>query len=405
MAEKKILLVTNSNFPYGGASANYLRLLTSGLSKNNCTVQVLLQRGFFYTDEKEKINRHNKFEDIDYRYVSFTKRPKKKILKMLESFLGSILPVFFIINLKIKKEVDTVLIYNSTTFEEACVLFISKVLHLQIINIVSEWYEKQSLVFSLIDNIKWWDFLFRMRYLNFRFNKLIIFSVFLKDYYLKKGYPERRIYLLPNLVDISPFIFEQASDPKSDIRIGYCGTPTFEGGILDLLEAFSIVKKKEGKAELLIVGDVADSSQIPYLKTVAEQFGISDSVIFKGLVQYQEIPRLLHSCDILVLARPKGRFAEAGFPTKLGEYFACHKPVVLSLVGDFPLYFQDGKEVIFALPNNPDNLAEKIFYLIRNKEVADTISHNGFNWAANNIEYVSKCSSVKEFLYNENSRS
>jgi glycosyltransferase involved in cell wall biosynthesis len=398
MAENKVLLVTNSNYPFGGASANYLRLLTSGLSKNDCTVQVLLQRGFFYTDSKEKIKRYNTFENIAYRYVSFTKRPKARILKMLESFLGSVIPVFILINLKIRKKVDTILLYNSTTFEEAGILFISKILRLQIINIVSEWYEKQSLVISPIDNIKWWDFLFRMRYMNFRFDKLIVFSVFLRDYYHDKGYPESKIFLLPNLVDLSPFLPDLFSVTKSNIRIGYCGTPTFEGGILDLMEAFSKVRRKEEKAELLIVGDVADNSQIPYLRSVAEQFYISDSVIFTGLVQYQDIPGLLHSCDILVLARPKGKFAEAGFPTKLGEYFACRKPVVLSLVGDFPLYFQNEKEVIFALPNNPDDLAEKIIYLIENKDVAEKISTNGFDWAKNNLEYITKSASVRNFI-------
>jgi hypothetical protein len=180
MVENKVLLVTNSNYPFGGASANFLRLLTLGLSKNDCGVQVLLQRGFFYTADDEKIKRVNKFEDVLYRYVSFIKRPKNRILKILESLLGSILPVFTIIKLKFKKNVDVVLLYNSTTFEEVWILLISLLLRIKVVNIVSEWYEKQSLVERPTDNLKWWDFLFRMRYLNFRFDKLIVFSVFWK---------------------------------------------------------------------------------------------------------------------------------------------------------------------------------------------------------------------------------
>ena len=401
MVENKVLLVTNSNYPFGGASANFLRLLTLGLSKNDCDVQVLLQRGFFYTADEEKVKRVNKFEDVLYRYVSFIKRPKNRILKILESLLGSILPVFTIIKLKFKRNVDVVLLYNSTTFEEVWILFISLLLRIKVVNIVSEWYEKQSLVDRPTDNLKWWDFLFRMRYLNFRFDKLIVFSVFLRDYYIGKGYPESKTFLLPNLVDLTPFIYDKDKIPRSVIRIGYCGTPTFEGGILDLIEAFSIVKAKINETELIIIGDVADNSQLPYLKSIADKHSVSDSVIFTGLVKYEGIPSLLHGCDILVLARPDGTFARAGFPTKLGEYFACKIPVVLSSIGDFPLYFKDKNEVLFSLPSNPDDLANKILYLIDNPDLAEKISIIGFNWAKNNLEYKTKTESVKKFLIDQ----
>jgi glycosyltransferase involved in cell wall biosynthesis len=216
--------------------------------------------------------------------------------------------------------------------------------------------------------------------------------------YFGKGYPESKTFLLPNLVDLAPFIYDKNRISRSKIRIGYCGTPTFEGGILDLIEAFSIVKAKNNETELIIIGDVADNSQLPYLKSITDKHSVSDSVIFTGLVKYKDIPSLLHGCDILVLARPDGTFARAGFPTKLGEYFACKIPVVLSSIGDFPLYFKDQSEVLFSLPSNPDDLANKILYLIDNPDLAEKISIIGFNWAKNNLEYRTKTESVKKFL-------
>ena len=86
---------------------------------------------------------------------------------------------------------------------------------------------------------------------------------------------------------------------------------------------------------------------------------VENSITFTGLVPFSDVPRLLNSCQILALTRPSGIFAEAGFPTKLGEYFACKKPVLITEVGDMPTYFKNENHVILVEPDNINSIVNK----------------------------------------------
>jgi len=122
------------------------------------------------------------------------------------------------------------------------------------------------------------------------------------------------------LSDVKPFI-------ENKITIGYAGTPTRKDGAMDLIESFSILNKKYPGTHLLIIGDVVDpkKSILPELQHRVTELGVDKNITFTGLVPFSRMPALLNSCQILALTRPHGIFAEAGFPTKLGEYFACKK--------------------------------------------------------------------------------
>jgi glycosyltransferase involved in cell wall biosynthesis len=132
----------------------------------------------------------------------------------------------------------------------------------------------------------------------------------------------------------------------------------------------------------------------------AVELGISKNLTFSGLVDYEKVLQLLQTCNILVLARPSGIFAEAGFPTKLGEYLICKKPVVITKVGDIPLYFKDGFNAMLAEPDNPQSVADKIEFLIENPKTGIKIAENGFNWAKENLEYKMATRKIIEFMEN-----
>ena len=53
----------------------------------------------------------------------------------------------------------------------------------------------------------------------------------------------------------------------------------------------------------------------------------------------------------MTLIRPNGVFAEAVL-TKIGEYFACKKPVGVTNVGDISTYFKNEEHVIIVEPEN-----------------------------------------------------
>lgn len=398
---ENILLVTTSNFPYGGASANVLRLLTTGLAKTNRNIEVLLQKGISYNSTTEDNKKEGSIEGVCYRYCGYLFRPRNLLKWVIDSAAGLIIPVLSVIRKKIKNKIDGVIMYNGTAYECLALFAACKVFRIPIINHVVEWYEKETVVASWWKFPKWWDFLFRMKILNIYFDGLIVTGHFLKNYYTEKNVNGSKILILPNLVDISNFNSDEVYNPKNNniIRIGYCGTPVRKDGIDDLMKAFQNVQMKHPNSELVVIGDKTfGDSLIPKLEEKAQKLGILKKVKFTGLVKWEQIPGFLNSCDILVLARPSGKFAEAGFPTKLGEYMACRKPVVVTKVGDMPFYLKDQEDAMLAEPDNPESVASKICYLIEDREKAKEIGEKGLLWVKQNLEFVETTQKVGKFL-------
>lgn len=401
MNKRKILLVSDMNFPFGGASANLLRLFATGISKNNKNVTVVLQRGRQYGNKKN-ISKGGIIDSVKYWYCCFTNRPQNYILKVVDDIFGVVIPLVYILIQSISGRLECVIMYTSNAQFSVFTILLCRLFKIPIFNIVTEWHDKSNLEQNtLISKIKSFYFKLQVKYFNTKFNGLIVLSHFLKDIYVNANVSETKILIQPNLVDFSTFVDIENISQHNKIRIGYCGTPTRKDGIDDLLIAFEIVQRKSLNTELLVIGDTsAKKSLLLSLKDKAKELGILDKVIFTGLVDSDEIPRLLNSCDILVLARPSGLFAEAGFPTKLGEYLACKKPVVITKVGDIPLYLKNGESAMLAEPDNPQSVADKILYLIENSIRAKDIGENGFIWAKNNLEYRQATNTILNFIEN-----
>lgn len=399
---RNLLIVTTSNFPYGSACANLLRLMGMGLMGQGWRVEVLIQRGL-HADDKTKIPaRSGSEQGVAYRYCGFRLRPRNILLKPVDTLFGHLMTLAGILSRRIKKRVDTVLVYNSSGFENVSVLLLCKVLRIKTFIYIPEWYEKSAMVKTWRHIPKWWDFLFGMKTVNPCFDGLVMPSHFLFNYYKnEKHIPESHLYILPNLVDLSYF---EAVEPdiefsKKGIRIGYCGTPTRKDGAEDLIRAFQIVHAKKPSTELMIIGDsVGDKQLLPNLKRLAAELGVEGVIIFTGLVPFQRMPGLLHSCDILALARPSGIFAEAGFPTKLGEYMACKKPVVLTRVGDMPRYLTHQENAILADPDRPEDFAEQILWLIEHPAEAEAIAVQGCRWATETLSHRDAAVAFDTFL-------
>lgn len=399
---KNLLIVTDSNFPYGSASANLLRLMGGGLTGQGWQVEVLIQRGLHTDNKCNTPPRSGSEQGVAYRFCGFRLRPRNILLKPVDTLIGNLMTLAVILSRRVKGKVDTVFIYNDSGFENLSVLLFCKILRINTFRYVPEWYEKATVARTWRHIPKWWDFLFSMKMINPCFDGLVMPSHFLFNYYKnEKQIDEERLYILPNLVDISYFEKGVADTefPKRGIRIGYCGTPTRKDGAEDLLRAFSLVQAQEPAAELMIIGGrVGDAALLDRLKCMAKELGVAERVIFTGLVPFQRMPELLHSCDILALARPAGIFAEAGFPTKLGEYMACRKPVVLTRVGDIPRYLVHGENAMLAEPDCPEDFSKQILWLIAHPMEAERIAAQGCRWAVEKLSYRQAVAAFSTFL-------
>jgi glycosyltransferase involved in cell wall biosynthesis len=86
---------------------------------------------------------------------------------------------------------------------------------------------------------------------------------------------------------------------------------------------------------------------------------------------------VIGSTDILVLPRLDSYQAKGGFPTKLGEYLATSKPVIVTKVGEIPNYLIDNQDVFFAEPGSINSLKDKLIQVLTDKNIADIVGKKG----------------------------
>lgn len=168
-------------------------------------------------------------------------------------------------------------------------------------------------------------------------------------------------------------------------------------GLEDLLEAFRIFSKLNHIINLCLLGN-ADDEVLANLKTKVKELGIINRVIFTGYIEHKKMPMYLSNAEVLLLARPKNKQAEGGFPSKLGEYLSTGKPVLVTTVGEIPTYVKDGETGYLSEPENPKLFAEKLNFIFENYSQAQKVGKAGQRLAKIEFDYSVQAKRLLIFL-------
>jgi glycosyltransferase involved in cell wall biosynthesis len=401
MGENKIIrdyvLITSQNFPEGGAGATYLNLFCHGLKLNGCFIRVLLLKGFAFGNYKYMGSRKNITDyGVPYTFLGFTQRPRNQFLKLTEEFFSLLRLLIFLFSLSGKRNSVTLLIFNSEIQSNLPIHQIARLFRIKVIKFVAEFIDKSQFKGSFFRRIKWYGFLLNFKYLNRNSDKLIVFSFFLKEEYIKMGFDEHKIIVQPNLTDFSFWLSENA---KIKYTLGYSGAPYLKDGLLDLFNAVSFLQNEGINVTLLVIGDATfGKSLIPGLMNECRKLNISDKVTFTGLVDSSMVKEHLLECRFLTITRPSTVQTKAGFPTKLGEYFATKRPILSTNFGDIERYFENGVDLVIAETGNPESIAIKIKWMLQNSEALELISRTGYSKAKGLLDYPVAIKRIIDFV-------
>ena len=136
-----------------------------------------------------------------------------------------------------------------------------------------------------------------------------------------------------------------------------------------LLRAASQIAEVFPEAKFLLVGDGILRER---LIRKAEDLKIRDNVIFTGLVNRKEIPKLISVMDVVVHASLR-----EGLPRVLPEAMAMAKPVIAFEIDGISEIVRDGENGYLIPPKDSRKLAEAIIYLLKDKEKAKKMGEAG----------------------------
>jgi len=159
--------------------------------------------------------------------------------------------------------------------------------------------------------------------------------------------------------------------------------------IWTVLKAIPYVLAEFPDVKFVIVGRHMDAYSS--LKEFVEQSGITNNVKFPGLVSQEEKLDYLHRATIYVQPTKHEAFGVA-----IAEAMSCGLPVISSRVGAVPEVLGDCG--LYADPDDPKELADKIMLLLRNEDLRKELGEKARERILQNFTYQRRKQEIQKVL-------
>jgi glycosyltransferase involved in cell wall biosynthesis len=389
----KVYIVTRSAFPIGFASTNRILSYARGFVFNKIETKILCLRPTEKTDSVINTDQEGIYNGIPYVYTSGTTiKSSNTFVKILQHILGLINAFSRIKKDNSNSKIDAIILYERSLVLSLFFFVVTKLLKITYLKEESEYpfVERKDNLYNRIYLFVFINFSYRL------FDGMLIMTKILIEYFKDKVNSRAQIIHIPMTVEFERF--ENVKKNNKGDYLAYCGDLNPKDGIEILIKSFKIVSEKYPLLKLLIIGDNKNNSIIDSIKSLLHKLKIDDRVILTGRVSRDDMPDLLCNAIALCLSRPSSIQAHGGFPTKLGEYLATGKPVIVTSVGEIPIYLTDGDNALIAEPDNVDHFASKIDIVLSNQDKAKEIGMKGKEVAINNFNYKFQSMMVINFI-------
>ncbi len=166
--------------------------------------------------------------------------------------------------------------------------------------------------------------------------------------------------------------------------IVFTGSNTFanEPEMLELYEAVSALNKRGIPTRLVRTG----FNRPQFLESLTDE--LKSHVVDLGFISKSRLPKLLALADALVQPGRPGPFNDYRLPSKLPEFLASGRPVVLP-VTNIALGMRDGAEALFLSSGSPENIADCCERIFRDPALAARLGEKGAVFARKHFDLSS----------------
>ncbi len=185
--------------------------------------------------------------------------------------------------------------------------------------------------------------------------------------YLCQQYPEKKIYSIPNLLELPPKVWQQPqrSDTEEKLIVSV-GRFAPEKGHRYLITALNLLKQQDIPWRCTFLGEGELAAE---LRSLVEAYGLSEQVAFPGFCE--DVFSVLLTADVFVLPS-----LHESSPNALIEAMAIGMPCVASDVGGIVDLIEDRKNGIGVPPEDSEALASALHQLLTNPDLATTLGQN-----------------------------
>ena len=394
----KVIILTGDPFPNGMASTNRIKCYARAIQEGgvDCEVLVFRRTERYGIKPKNTVRSGTLGNGVPFRYIGNTPLRGSNMLKRLASDWLDIWRTERYLLGKMQKG-DVLLLYMGT-------------------------YIKQSLRFMRIAHSKGAFCVRDLCELPYGTGAETKKAIRLRKMTLERLFPQldgiisisdalmnlAKQYTTPNCKHIKvPILvnFEQfyMPDHSAEVDIPYIfhsGT-LFEqkDGILGMIDSFGkAVRQLSMPIRFVSTGKIDNSPHKEEIIRLIKQYQLKDKLLFTGYLSDSELRDYSSKASLVIINKYNTQQNNYCFSTKLGEYLAAAKPVIITNVGEAKNWLSDGVSAYIIEPEDTDALAESIIRVFTKQKEAKRIGLEGQKVCRSSFDYRNWSQPMVDFL-------
>jgi colanic acid biosynthesis glycosyl transferase WcaI len=227
------------------------------------------------------------------------------------------------------------------------------------------------------------------RFLYRRATRVVVVAPAFKDHLIRHcDVPASKIFTVENGVETDLFQFDpEATEVRKQLKVDdrflicYIGTMGNAHGLETLIAAAEELQTALPNATFLLIGEGAEKQRIVEL---AAGRGLAN-VQFLGQQPREQIPAYVSAADLCLVLLKKTELFKTVIPTKLLEYMACERPVVVAVDGQSRQIVEEARAGAYAEPENSKALVKVILDLAADPKRRQQMGASGRQYIVNKL--------------------
>lgn len=185
--------------------------------------------------------------------------------------------------------------------------------------------------------------------------------------------------IVPILVDYKQYELEDKSANASFPFIFHAGTLTEQkDGVLGMLEAFgNALHLLPQNVKFVLTGNLENAKAVNEIKSIIDKFSMKDRILFTGYLSDDDLKKYLSEASLVIINKYVTRQNEYCFSTKLGEYLAAAKPVIITKVGEAMNWLKEDISAYMVEPGSTKQLTHAIVDAFSDNDKRKRIAESG----------------------------
>jgi glycosyltransferase involved in cell wall biosynthesis len=163
--------------------------------------------------------------------------------------------------------------------------------------------------------------------------------------------------------------------------VSFIGTMGLAHGLESVIGAAEQLASAAPDVMFMLLGEGADRERIV---TMAKEKNLSN-VCFVGQQPREKIPAYIAASDACLVVLRKSEVFDTVIPTKMLEFMACARPVILGVGGQAKEILERSRGGICVEPGNVDTLCDAILQLCGRPELCESLGRNGREYIVRNL--------------------